>query len=86
MVAPDAGVAVGLQLHAHGQAVELRLRAAAARRLELREAPGELLYMVRDLVRDYVCLGEVARRAEALMQRAEGERVLGRGAPHQALR
>src|SRR5688572_20491406 len=71
VVAPHAGVAVGLQLHAHRHAVVLGLRAAAARGLELGEAAGHFLHVMRDLVRNHVGLREVPWRAELLMKGAE---------------
>ncbi len=74
MVSPDARVAVGLQLHFHGDLVVLGLRGAATRRFEALEVAGELLHVVAHLVRDHVGLGEIARRAEAVLQLAiEGQ-------------
>jgi hypothetical protein len=68
MVAPYARVAIGLQLHAHGDRVELRLRDASARLFQPLEAAGELLHVMPDLVRDHVGLGEIPGRAKARLQ------------------
>jgi len=74
VVSPHAGIAVGLQLHAHRNAVLLGLR-TRARRFHLLEGAGLLLHVVTDLVRDDVGLREVARSAEAPLQIAEEREV-----------
>src|ERR1043166_3261285 len=63
VVSPYAGIAVGLELHAHRGAVLLGLR-ARARRFHLLERPRQLLHVMADLVRDYVGLGKVPRSEE----------------------
>ncbi len=65
---PDAGEAVGLQLDAHAERVRLRLAAAPAQRVDLVHDAELVLHVVADLVGDDVGLGELARRAEALLE------------------
>jgi hypothetical protein len=74
VVSPHAGIAVGLELHAHRDAVLLGLRAPRGR-LHLLERPRQLLHVMADLVRDYVGLGKVPRRAEPSLQIAEEREV-----------
>ena len=75
-MAPDAGVAVGLQFHPHRQFVGLR---CDARDRACCDAPGrdaeQRLDVMTDLVRDHVGLREVARRAEALVELAEERQI-----------
>ena len=69
-MAPDAGVAVGLQLEPHRQ----RIRVARIRSLHLAHLPfraGNRLHVMADLVREHVGLGEVPGRAEAALQLVE---------------
>ena len=70
LVAPHAGVAVGLQLEAHRQGVPvrgIRLLCLAHARL----GAADRLNVVSELVRQDVGLGEVAGRAEAALQLVE---------------
>ena len=46
VVSPHAGVTVSLQLHTHGNLIELDLKDAPARRFPFLECAGELLHMV----------------------------------------
>src|SRR4051812_39150397 len=67
LVAPHAGIAVGLQLEAHRH----RVRAARIRTLRLAHLPfraHQRLHVVADLVREHVGLREVAGCAEAAIQ------------------
>ncbi len=75
VVSPHAGIAIGLQFHAHRQAVLLRRRSAPARGFHLAEAAAEVLYVMRDLMGDDIGLGEIARGAKALLQVAEKREV-----------
>ncbi len=63
MVSPDARVAIGLQLHAHGSPVGFGpgLTCSADVFLDLVKSPSELLHMVADLVCDHIGPGEIAR-------------------------
>ena len=70
VMAPDAGVAVGLQLEADGKRVASRLVRALLRRVHLVGDAEQVLHVMPDLVRDHVGLGEVAGRAEAVLQLA----------------
>src|SRR5262245_51952580 len=66
---PDACQAIGLELDAHRDLV---------RCLTSRLQPGgpdQVLHVVTDLVRDYVCLCEVAGRAQALLHDAVETRI-----------
>src|SRR5262245_8967575 len=65
-VAPDAGVAVRLQLEGDRRAVRAR-----SRPLHAFGGPQQVLHVMTDLVRDDIRLREVAGRAEALRQLAE---------------
>jgi len=69
-MAPDAGIAVGLQLHANRQLVgevgTLLLCPA-----DLRSEPQHVLHVMADLVGDHIGLGEVAGRTEAALQLLE---------------
>src|SRR4026208_2015983 len=71
MMPPDAGEAVRLQFHAHGNPVGFPLRDPSARRFDLLERAVEFLYVVAHLVGDYVRLREIARCTEARLQVAE---------------
>src|SRR3954463_6594687 len=67
LVAPHAGIAVGLQLEAHRH----RVRAARIRTLRLAHLSfraHQRLHVMADLVREHVGLREVARRAETAIQ------------------
>ena len=68
VIGPDAGEAVGLQLHAHLERVGLRLAHALARGLDLIGDAEQLLHVMADLMRDDIGLGHVARRVEAVLQ------------------
>ena len=68
MVRPDAGVAVGLQLHHHLQLVLLDLIGARPRLAHLLRDAGDGLDVVADLMRDDVGLREVARRLELRLE------------------
>ncbi len=66
VVGPDTGEAVGLQLLANQQAtVAFHARAALACGLYLLRYPEQGLYVMADLVRDDISLGEVAGGGEA---------------------
>src|SRR5690606_40225065 len=65
---PNAREAVRLQFHAHRELVGLSLGGALARLLHLVGDAEQVLDVVSDLVRDNVGLGEVPRRAEALVE------------------
>src|SRR6185503_8528845 len=69
-VAPDAGVAVGLQLHADRQLVRL-IGARLLRLTELALEPGDRLHVMTDFVCDDISLRKIPWRAEALPQLAE---------------
>ena len=66
VVGPDPGEAIRLQLGAHRQSARADL--AGLPRLRLLQNAEKLLDMVADLMRQHVSLGEVAGRAEALLQ------------------
>src|SRR5437016_1688298 len=65
---PDAGQAVGLELHAHLERVGLDLAPPALRRVDSLGDPEQVLHVVAYFVRDHVSLREVAGRPEALAQ------------------
>ena len=70
-VAPDAGVAVGLQLEPHGQLVGLLgwlAPCCACRTWSL--VPSEVLHVVAELVGEHVHAGEVAGRVELALRAA----------------
>ena len=75
VVSPHAGVAVGLQLHAHRSSAGSGLGAAGARLFHLAKGAGELLHVVSYLVGDHIGLGEIAWRMEAGLQVAEKREV-----------
>ena len=66
MIGPDAGEAIGLQLHAHLERIGLALVHALPRRLDLIGDAEQLLHVVADLMRDDIGLGEIAGRFEAV--------------------
>src|SRR3546814_2623900 len=68
---PDAGVAIGLQLHADLQRVALGLRSARLCLADLVRNAADRLDMVADLVRDDIGLRGVARGAELAVEFAE---------------
>src|SRR5215211_2773097 len=69
---PDAREAVGLELHLHGQAVDLLLRPRLLLELaDLALDAGHRLHVVADLVGDDVRLREVARGPEAPVELRE---------------
>src|SRR3546814_11551078 len=68
---PDAGVAIGLQLHADLQRVALGLRSARLCLADLVRNAADRLAMVADLVRDDIGLRGVARGAELAVPFAE---------------
>src|SRR5688572_31266634 len=67
-MSPHPGVAVGLQLHAHGELVALPLAGAALRVANAVRDAGDRLDVMSDFVRNDVGLREVARRAESLIE------------------
>ena len=69
-MSPHAGVAVRLQLHANRQLVP-RARVRGLLLPNLRFDTGEGLDVVADFMREDVRLGEVAGRAEAIVQLVE---------------
>src|SRR5690606_17047910 len=68
---PDAGVAVGLQLHADLQRVALGLRALPLRAPDLIRNAADRLDMVTDFVRDDIGLRGIAGGTETLIEFAE---------------
>src|SRR5262249_49135846 len=60
---PHAGEAVGLQLDPNLELISLTLVEAALRLLNLRQNTKQILYVVADLVRNHVGLGELAALA-----------------------
>ena len=75
VIAPDAGVAVGLQFLANGERVALGFGRAGPHLVHAARHPGQRLDVMADLVGDDVGLGEVSWRAEALIQLAEEREV-----------
>src|SRR5829696_4114710 len=71
---PHAGQAVRLKLELHRQLV-LAARVLLLELADLALDPREVLDVVRDLVRDHVCLREVAGSAEAVAELPEEVRV-----------
>src|SRR3546814_2098797 len=78
VIAPDAGIAVGLQLEGDGQPVGLGLRELLASARDLFADAEHVLDMVPDLVGDDVGLGEMAGSLESLVQLAEEKPEIGR--------
>src|SRR3546814_21040929 len=68
---PDAGVAIGLQLHADLQRVALGLRSARLCLADLVRNAADRLDMVADIVRDDIGLRGVARGAHLAVEFAE---------------
>src|SRR5256885_424177 len=68
VMAPDASVAIRLELHAHRDAVVFGFRDASLRCLQALEAAGQLLHVMAHLVRDDVRLREITWRLEAVLQ------------------
>ena len=73
-LAPDAGQAICLQFHAHGQGIALALANALLGLMYLVGDAEQVLDVVADLVGDDVGLGKFAGGLEALLEVAvEGE-------------
>ena len=68
---PDAGVAIGLKLHADLQRIAFGLRGALLRAADLIRNAADRLDMMADLVRDHIGLCRVACGAEFLFEFAE---------------
>ena len=69
-VAPDAGVAVGLELEPDGQLVGLLGAGALLRLAHLVAGAEQVLHVVPELVGEDVDAGEVARRVELALRAA----------------
>jgi hypothetical protein len=68
VVRPDAGEAVGLELHAHLQQVRVTLAGALLRLLHLFRNAQLMLHVMTDFVRNDIGLGKIARCSEARLQ------------------
>ena len=71
VMGPDAGIAVGLQLDPDRDGVAVARRSALALPVGALEDAGKVLDVVADLVGDDIGLGEIARRAELVLQLPE---------------
>ena len=67
-IGPHAREAIGLQFHADLQRIAIAFGHARLETLHLVGNAEQLLHVVSDLVRDYVCLGKVARRLETALE------------------
>jgi hypothetical protein len=74
-LAPDAGQAVGLQFHPHGEGIALGFADPLLGAVNLVGDAQQVLDVVADFVGDDVGLGEFAGRLEALLQLAEEDEV-----------
>ena len=74
LVAPYAGVAIGLQLHPHRQLVDV-VRTLLLAGADLFLDPGQVLHMMPYLVGDDIGLGEISGGSKAGMQVLEESQV-----------